>query len=227
MQEKMNIENLEKFVDGLIKKIEKKNVSISNYGSYYTSLYNDYMEDFDENALTDILIQSEKGESILRKLINHLYIYNTSEYALQLWESDEVQAGESAAYRLAEKNISDVDLYARLVSSMDLDHEVYQCEDAERLYEKWGDNKNTYSLVISRIVNMGQHGDEFIDEVEGGVLAALEEHDDYAYFRKLLINMGGEDLHDYMYGGSILSKVIEKTAVGNDNILQVYLNKAM
>ncbi|MFV0395518.1 MAG: hypothetical protein ACK5LC_14220, partial [Coprobacillaceae bacterium] len=164
------------------------------------------MEDFNEDVLTDSLIQTEKGEAILRKLINHLYIYiyNTSEYALQLWKNDEVQAGENATYRPAEKNISDVDLYAKLVSSMDLDHEVNQCDEAEQLYEKWGYNKNTYSLVISRIVNMGQHGDEFIDEVEDGVLDALEEYDDYAYFRKLLINMGGEDLQDYIYGGSIL-----------------------
>ncbi|MDF9824942.1 hypothetical protein M2475_001364 [Breznakia sp. PF5-3] len=227
MQEKLNVENLEKFVDELIEKIEKKNISINNYGSYYSGLYNDYMEGFDEDVLTDNLIQTEKGESILRKLINHLYLYNTSSYALQLWKNDEVQAGERAAYRLAEKNISDVDLYAKLVSSMDLNHEVNQCEDAMHLYEKWGYNKNTYSLLISRIVNLGQYGDEFIEEVEEDVLVALEEYEDYAYFRKLLINMGGGDLQGYMFGEIILSKVIEKTTEGDDNILQGYLNKAM
>lgn len=227
MQDKAEIEKLEKFVDGLIEKIKKENVSISNYGSYYTSLYDEYKEDFDEDELVDSLIQTEKGEAILRKLINHLYSYNTSEYTLQLWANDEVQAGERAAYRLAEKNISDVDLYAKLVSSMDLDHEVNQYEDSESLYEKWGYNKNTYSLVISRIVNMGQHGYEFIDEFEGYVLAALEEYDDYANFRKLLINMGGEDLQDYMYDGVMINEVIKKTTKGEDQNLQVYLNEAI
>lgn len=181
--------DLKEKVNGIKEEIVTDKIDLGNSFEYYNELFERDGDDIeDEFDLADILIETEEGQELMRDLINHLYSYNCTDYSKNLWINDEIQAGEILSYNLAATNKEDVPLYAKIVSSMDLDHEVNQIEDTMRLMEKWGINEYTYPLIVGRIINPGQHGDELLDEIRDDIIEALEENGDYDKFLNLLLD---------------------------------------
>jgi len=96
---------------------------------------------------------------LMRKLVAGITAYNNAEWPL--WDQDEEHAGGAIARELALSNKEDVVLYARFVSSNDLNHEVYQSEDMCDILAKWGPCQETYALAAARWLTPGQHRYEF------------------------------------------------------------------
>lgn len=78
-----------------------------------------------------------------------------------IWDNEEEHAGGAIARELALYDKSNVALFARFISSNDLNHEVYQAEDMEAVVKKWGPCRETYSVVAARWLTPGQHRYEF------------------------------------------------------------------
>lgn len=96
---------------------------------------------------------------LMRKLVRSIEEYNIDE--LQIWDQDEEHAGGAIARELALCNKEDVIPYARFISSNDLNHEVYQAEDMQDVFNKWKPCKETYAIAVARWFTPGQHRYEF------------------------------------------------------------------
>ncbi len=96
-------------------------------------------------------------------------IIQTNANVGEVWDQDEEHAGTNAALLLALENRDDVLLYANFIATNDLNHPVYQEEDWEEVFEKWGECEETLLLLITIALVPGQwfHIEEYWENFTG------------------------------------------------------------
>ncbi len=107
-----------------------------------------------------------------------------------IWDNEEEAAGGAIARELALHNKSDVILFARFISSNDLNHEVYQGEDMDDVVDKWGACRETYSVAVARWLTPGQHRYEFDYDP---FIASIKSEDDVKAFMDAVEQWFGEE----------------------------------
>ena len=101
-----------------------------------------------------------------------------------VWDNEEEAAGGAMARELALNNKSDVILFARFISSNDLNHEVYQAEDMESVVAKWGACRETYSVAVARWLTPGQHRYGFDYDP---IIDSIKSEDDVTIFMDAVV----------------------------------------
>ena len=91
---------------------------------------------------------------LMREVVQVIIQTNTS--VGEVWDEDEEHAGTNAALQLALANREDVPLYAYFIATNDLNHPVYQEEDWEEVFAKWGECEETLLLLIAIALVPGQ-----------------------------------------------------------------------
>ncbi len=99
-----------------------------------------------------------------------------------IWESDEVQLGQTILAMLAVSDVSNVPYYTRFTALWDLDHETTQFAETEAIIGAHGICEETERLLYCRVVeNIGQWGSEVLAKF----LPELDAH--YGDFSKSLL----------------------------------------
>ena len=91
---------------------------------------------------------------LMRKVVELIMETNVKEG--EVWDQDEEHAGTNAALLLALENKADVLLYAYFIATNDLNHPVYQEEDWDEVFAKWGECEETLALMIAISLVPGQ-----------------------------------------------------------------------
>jgi hypothetical protein len=146
----------------------------------------------DEN-IAKAAIQYPELHDLMCELVEMVTCSNFREKTI--WDEDEEHVGGAIARELALYNKANVALYAKFLSSNDLNHEVYQEQDIDEIMSKWGVCRETYPLAVVRWLAPGQHGDSF-------PYADVAEHigkkgkDEAKFFMKLAVKWFDKYLDD-------------------------------
>lgn len=207
------LEYLQKVLQTAISKV--KNREIEDSFEFYSSVYEDWDEkenffgegDYrsSDEELACNAIKHTELHALMRELVQEITEYNnnTEEH---LWDQDEEQAGGCIARELALVYKDDAVSFGRLLSSNDLNHEVYQAEDICDVLDKWGACKETYALVAARWYTPGQHRDEMDYDEISKAMSDKAEADAFLqmnakwfiekWFRHYNANNCAEDIHE-------------------------------
>lgn len=127
-----------------------------------------------EVELAEEAIQYPELHDKMREIVRLITKLNDHTYSYAIWEDEQVQAGGGFATELAITNLSDVMLYARYVSTNDLNHEVDQAGNMADIIGTWGWNKDTYAVLAARFFTPGQFADEFMEGESEDIIASLD-----------------------------------------------------
>lgn len=133
--------------------------------SFYSSLPKNLLDTIEESnnyrSIDEYIaihaIKYPELHDLMREFVDYITDYNNQ---TPLWDNEE-HVGGAIARELALYHKSDVILFARFITSNDLNHEVFQAEDMENVVEKWGACRETYSVIVARWLTPGQHRYEF------------------------------------------------------------------
>jgi len=114
---------------------------------------NDDFRSTDQKLMT-LAFQYPDLHPLMRQVVQAITETNVSQG--EVWDQDEEHAGTNAALLLALANKDDVPLYAYFIASNDLNHPVYQEEDWQEVFAKWGECEETLLLLIAITLVPGQ-----------------------------------------------------------------------
>ncbi|MFC3680313.1 hypothetical protein ACFOMG_09420 [Bacterioplanoides pacificum] len=118
----------------------------------------------EEEATFRLLAEDEQNAEKLAQFITNVNRW-CQQHEAELWQEDDSQQGEFAAYVLCMKDEKYIPLYREQLALSDMDHEVYQFEHIESIVNQHGLTKAVLGLLAERIgAACGQHGTEQLDE---------------------------------------------------------------
>lgn len=128
----------------------------------------------EEQTFSLLAADAQAAEKLAVFIRNVVDWCNTRE--AELWQDDESQQAEFAAYALCMQDEKYIPLYREQLAASDLDHEVYQCDHINEIVDQYGLTPAVLGLLAERMgAAHGQCGADHSQELQPELLALFRE----------------------------------------------------